>query len=246
MPNSIRWRVTGCASMADANDPRLTLAVDTSASVQVGLASDSTILAANGVDDSRRHVEQLTPLINTTLSDAGCSIRQVATILVGVGPGPFTGLRVGIATARALGAALGVDVRGVCSLDVLAAQWWASNPASSEFVICSDARRRELYWARYGANQQQPAGERLEGPRVSTPDALPALPVGGPGTDVHSMITAVPGAPTKLDAGMLAMVGARLADAGIEPLYLRSPDAAPPGRRKSVLSRGRDLGPKAV
>ncbi len=225
--------------MAELNH-QLILAVDTSTSVRVGLADGTQILASRGVDDSRRHVEGLTPLINQTLSDAGASAAELTKIICGVGPGPFTGLRVGIATARTLGFALDVPVRGICSLDALAAQWLAASPPAGEFVICTDARSREVYWARYRTDDSQPAGQRLEGPLVTRPDALPALPAGGPAA-AQTTISSDPAAPATLDAGALAVIGDRLPDAGIEPLYLRSPDAAPPRGRKSVLARGRHL-----
>jgi tRNA threonylcarbamoyl adenosine modification protein YeaZ len=232
--------------MVEPNTAQLILAVDTSTSVQVGLADDARVVARRGVDDSRRHVEQLTPLISQTLSEAGTSPAELTKIICGVGPGPFTGLRVGIATARTLGFALNVPVRGVCSLDVLAAQWLATNPPDGEFVVCTDARRREVYWARYRVGDARPAGRRLEGPVVTPPDAVPALPTGGPAAATESMITSDPAAPAILDAGALALIGDRLPDAGIEPLYLRSPDADPPRGRKSVLARGKRLQPKAL
>jgi len=150
--------------------------------------------------------------------------------VVGLGPGPFTGLRVGIATARVLASVVGVPLRGVCSLDVLAAQYAAHQPPGS-FVVATDARRKEVYWARYDA-----AGVRLEGPEVSSPDGVPPLPTVGPGAQLYSdRLDAVLG-PRVLDPGVLAARGWQLADAGTEPLYLRRPDAALPTRRKSVLT----------
>lgn len=231
--------------MTDLGRVPLTLAVDTSTSVRVGVADDGRVLATGGVADSRRHVEELSPLIDATLSEAGVPVDSLTALTVGVGPGPFTGLRVGIVTARTLGTVLGIPVRGVCSLDVLAAQWLASDSPEGDFVVCTDARRREVYWARYGAADDCPAGRRHDGPHVGAPDTLPAVPTGGPGADTHDALTPDPGAPTALDAGTLATLGDQLPDAGIEPLYLRRPDAAPPGPRKSVLTRRR-IGPKAV
>lgn len=215
---------------------RLVLGLDTATRVQVGLAAGGTVLASHCYDDPRQHVEQLAPLIAATVAEAGLGLDAVTAIAVGVGPGPYTGLRVGIATARVLGTALGVPVRGVCSLDVLAAQWVTGDrPPAGEFLIATDARRREIYWARYAAD-----GSRLEGPAVGPPDALPALPLGGPAAALPGLTTD-PAAPDRLDAGVLAARADRLPDAGLEPLYLRNPDAAPPGRRKSVLARPRVL-----
>ncbi len=216
---------------------RLVLGLDTATRVQVGLAAGSTVLASRCYDDPRRHVEQLAPLIMATVTGAGLGLDAVTGIAVGVGPGPYTGLRVGIATARVLGAALGVEVRGICSLDVLAAQWVAADrPPTGDFLIATDARRREVYWARYAAD-----GTRIQGPAVGRPDSLPALPLGGPAAQVHAGLTADPSAPDRLDAGVLAARAGWLPDAGLEPLYLRTPDAAPPGPRKSVLARPRVL-----
>ena len=96
--------------------------------------------------------------------------------------------------------------------------------------MATDARRREVYWARYGAD-----GTRLEGPEVGSPDAVPRLPTVGPAADLYAdRLDAVPG-PRTLDAGLLAAHGLDLPSAGTEPLYLRRPDAAEPSRRKSVL-----------
>ena len=148
---------------------------------------------------------------------------------MGVGPGPFTGLRVGVVTAVTLAEVLGVGVRGVCSLDAVAAAW-ASEDAPEEFAVVSDARRREVYWARYDG-----AGRRTDGPHVTPPDAVPAVPLAGPGASL------VPGGnvrgPVELDAGVLAARGGALADVGLEPLYLRRPDAEVSTRVKSTLTQ---------
>jgi tRNA A37 threonylcarbamoyladenosine modification protein TsaB len=129
--------------------------------------------------------------------------------------------------------ALGLEVCGVCSLDVLAAQWLRSKASPvDDFLIATDARRKEIYWARYA-----PDGSRVAGPAVGKADDLPTLPIGGPATLLYPEFAAAAGAPQRLDAGVLALVGSELADAGLEPLYLRSPDATPPGPRKSVLPR---------
>jgi tRNA A37 threonylcarbamoyladenosine modification protein TsaB len=118
----------------------------------------------------------------------------------------------------------------VCSLDVLAAAHTSSG-LDGDFVVATDARRKEVYWARYRAD-----GFRVEGPSVSAPEEVPALPTIGPGAALYpDRLTAAPG-PQVLDPGILAAGGLQLADAGTEPLYLRRPDAALPGRAKSVLT----------
>jgi tRNA threonylcarbamoyl adenosine modification protein YeaZ len=209
----------------------LVLGLDTSTVVNVGLARGGRVLAQATVDDRLAHAEELTPMVRRVLADAGVRLAQLDHIVVGLGPGPFTGLRVGIATARVLAAVARVPLRGVCSLDVVAAQHVAEHVAEGDFVVATDARRKEVYWARY-----TPQGLRTDGPRVSSPDEVPELPVVGPGAALYpDRLRAVPG-PSALDPGVLAARGMSLADAGTEPLYLRRPDAAEPSRPKSVLT----------
>lgn len=223
--------------MADRPDtapqgrPGLVLALDTSIDVRAGLARDGEPLAADGVPGNRQHVEQLLPVVDRLLAGAGAELTDVARIVAGIGPGPFTGLRVGIATAEALAFALQVPWSGVCGLDVLAAQWHRDHPGD-EIVAAIDARRHEVYWARYTAD-----GGRVEGPSVGAPDELPDLPVVGPGAGRYAELLgdrAMPG-PDHLDAALMA--ARPPADAGTEPLYLRRPDATEPTRRKSTLPR---------
>ncbi len=203
------------------------LGLDTSTTVNVGIANGHEVVATATVTDQLAHVEQLTPLIARCVAEAGIGIGAVQRIVVGLGPGPFTGLRVGIVSARVLGSVLRCPVRGVCSLDVLARQ---HGPQPGDFLVAADARRHEVYWARYGAD-----GRRIGDPQVSSPDALPELPVVGPGADLYAdRLRAAPG-PRRLDPGVLAAYGIDLLDAGHEPLYLRRPDATPSVRRKSVL-----------
>ena len=222
--------------MADLLPPGpLVLGLDTATTVAVGLARGTEVLGVAGVADRMAHVEQLVPLVHRTLADAGVRPRDLTSLVVGLGPGPFTGLRVGIATAQVLATALGTGWHGVCSLDVLAAQHVAGphdpDHVAAGFVVATDARRREVYWARYDR-----AGVRVQGPRVGPAADVPRLPTVGPAADVYpDQLDAVPG-PRALDAGLLAAHGPQLADAGREPLYLRRPDAVASTRRKSVLA----------
>ena len=212
----------------------LTLALDTSGAVGVGLARGSDVLAVATWTDRMAHVEQLVPLVRRAVDEAGVRLAAIDRIVVGLGPGPFTGLRVGIVTAQVLAGSLGIVQRGVCSLDVVAAQYAAEAPAG-EFAVATDARRREVYWARYDAQ-----GVRLDGPKVGSPAEMPRLPTVGGGADLYpELVDAVLG-PRGLDPAVLAVAGPRLPDAGREPLYLRRPDAAEPTRRKSVLTRRPD------
>jgi tRNA threonylcarbamoyl adenosine modification protein YeaZ len=210
------------------NEAPLALALDTSTVVNVGLARGDQVLATATVTDRMAHAEQLMPLVSECVDAAGIGMADLDQLIVGLGPGPFTGLRVGVVTAQVLSFALDLELRGVCSLDVLAAQFIAA--CSGEFLVATDARRREVYWARYS-----PAGVRLEQPRVSRPSDVPPLPVIGPAADLYAdQLQAVPG-PRALDPAVLATVSATLPDAGSEPLYLRHPDATELTRPKSVL-----------
>jgi tRNA threonylcarbamoyladenosine biosynthesis protein TsaB len=207
----------------------LILAFDTATpTVTVALHDDRRVLAESSETGPVRHGELLTPGIAGVLREVGASPRDVTDIAVGVGPGPFTGLRVGVVTARTLGAALGVAVHGVCTLDVLAAAVRVAGP----FLVATDARRKEVYWAAYSDPHT-----RVEGPAVARPaDLATTGPVAGPGALLYpdDFPGAVP--PQCPSAGVLARLvvddPARHLDP--EPLYLRRPDVAQPGQRKRV------------
>lgn len=208
----------------------ITLALDTSTDVCVGVARDGVALASGVVTDRRAHAEQLMPLVSRTLAEAGVALAEVDVIAVGVGPGPFTGLRVGVVTAATLGLVLKRPVTGYCSLDAVARQW-ADAGAPEQFVVASDARRKEVYWATYAAD-----GTRVDGPHVSAPSLVPDLPLGGTGAP---LISGTFDGPATLDAGVFAARASVLPDAGLDPLYLRRPDADAPGTPKSTLTSER-------
>ena len=198
-----------------------TLGIDTSHHVAVGLARDGEPVASDVVIDTRAHGETLIPLVQRVCASVGITMTEIDAYAVGMGPGPFTGLRVGIVTARTLAAVAGRALHGVCSLDVIAAQW---QDAPDEFVVASDARRKEFYWALYRD------GIRVGEPRVSAPEVIPDLPAAGPVPDD-------PAGPRFLDAAVLAARWADLPVVDGEPFYLRAADAAVPRTRKSALPR---------
>jgi tRNA threonylcarbamoyladenosine biosynthesis protein TsaB len=223
----MQWTLACCGVMIVTDVP-LVLALDTSTVVNVGLARGERVLATATVADQMAHVEQLMPLVSECVDTAGIRMAELDQLIVGLGPGPFTGLRVGVVTAHVLSYALSLPLRGVCSLDVLAAQF--AEGSQGEYVVATDARRREVYWARYS-----PVGVRLGEPGVSRPSDVPRLPVIGPAADLYKdQLRAVPG-PRSIDPGVLATSGATLPEAGQEPLYLRHPDATELTRPKSVL-----------
>lgn len=214
----------------------LLLALDTSTpAVTVALHDGEHVLAEATTVDPRRHTELLMPLVTAVLAEAGATRRDLTGLAVGVGPGPFTGLRVGLAAARTMGAVLDLPVRGVCSLDVLAYGVLAMEAPGEPFAVATDARRREVYWATYDADGARTAGPEV-GPAAELPQRLPAA---GAGSRLYPDAFARPLAPEYPSAAHLA---AAVASNVVEilppdPLYLRRPDATPPSARKSVLTR---------
>lgn len=210
------------------------LALDTAtSSVTVAVHDGDDVLAEHSEQDVRRHTELLAPTIRTVLRRAALTPRDLDAVVVGIGPGPFTGLRVGIATARTLGFALGIDVHGLVSLDALA-QRVVADGGPQDFAVATDARRKEVYWARYRVVAGVPTRENE--PRVDRPDALPAdvrgLPCAGRGPLLYPDLLTAPYGPLDVDAGALASAAQRALGAGEslpppEPLYLRRPDARP-------------------
>jgi tRNA threonylcarbamoyladenosine biosynthesis protein TsaB len=179
-----------------------------------------------------RHGELLAPAITAVLDEAWVPRGDLTAIAVGVGPGPFTGLRVGLVTARTLAMALGIPVYGVCTLDVLAVEAVDTAAVDGPFLVATDARRKEVYWASYDAD-----GVRLDGPQVSRPaDVATDLPVVGAGALLYPDAFPHAVGPEHPSAGVLAGVvteeRAELLDP--DPLYLRRPDVAAPSRPKRV------------
>jgi tRNA threonylcarbamoyl adenosine modification protein YeaZ len=217
----------------------LLLAFDTSTpAVTVALRDADRVLAQSMDVDARRHGELLAPAIARVLAAADAEPRDITAIAVGAGPGPFTGLRVGLVTAATLADALGVPAYPVCSLDVLAAG------QGGPVLVATDARRREVYWAAYDAD-----GARIVGPSVDRPpvvrewlDAHPGFTVLGDGALLYAeefpegAVAEHPRYPAAADLAGIVLVDAA---AGAEPepltpIYLRRPDATPPGPRKQV------------
>ncbi|HKR52271.1 MAG TPA: tRNA (adenosine(37)-N6)-threonylcarbamoyltransferase complex dimerization subunit type 1 TsaB, partial [Pseudonocardiaceae bacterium] len=148
----------------------LVLALDTATSaVTAGLlrlpaAGFPEVLAERVTVGVRAHGELLIPSVRAVLAVAGMQMRDLDAVVCGAGPGPFTGLRVGMVTAAALGDALSIPVYPAGSLDAIAYRAGAGTP----LLVVTDARRREVYWARYDET-----GARVDGPRVDRPGDVP-------------------------------------------------------------------------
>jgi len=200
----------------DAAVPQVTVALHDGAEVVAELVSERTM----------KHGEQLAPLIAQALDQVGAVRQDLTAVAAGAGPGPFTGLRVGLVTARTLGFVLDLPVYAVCTLDVLAAEAVDRGAVTGEFAVATDARRKEVYLATYAAD-----GSRLDGPLVQRPADLAGqtagLTVVGEGGELYPEAFPLRAGPLRPSAGWLARVvteeRAELLDP--EPLYLRRPDA---------------------
>ena len=214
----------------------LVLGFDTATpAVSVALHDGERVIAGASALDGRRHSELLAPMIAKVMADVGAARGDLTAVAVGVGPGPYTGLRVGVVTARVLGSVLGLPVSGVCSLDVIAASAAPASPGG-EFLVATDARRKEVYWARYDAAGRRVAGPHV-GPASSIPDAA-SLAVAGAGGPLYPEAFGEMIGPAYPDAGTLCGLVARPGGQhpllAPEPLYLRRPDAREPGPPKRV------------
>jgi tRNA threonylcarbamoyl adenosine modification protein YeaZ len=195
------------------------LALDTATpAVSVALHDGSAVRVRRRGAPGRRHAEVLTPLVAEVLAEAGVAGPSLDAVVVGVGPGAYTGLRVGLATAAALGLAFDVPVHGACTLDALAAQ--AGLPG--EALVVTDARRRQVFWGRYVD------GRRVTGPRVAAPHDVPGrgVPAVGGGALAHPDAFPRACGPEHPDAAWLAagVLAGSIEVLPVEPVYLRQPD----------------------
>ena len=216
----------------------LVLALDTATPASTAAVAEVTGDGLRGVAerrtvDARAHGELLAPQIHAVLDEAGVRVTELAAIVAGLGPGPFTGLRVGLVTAAGMGHALGIPTYGVCSLDALGR---AAGPG--RVLVATDARRREVYHATYAD------GRRVSGPDVARPADVPvdADRAVGEGAVTYSEVFGVPVDGLLLHppgAALIALaadrVRSRAASEPLTPLYLRRPDAVASASRKHVL-----------
>ncbi|MGW0909752.1 tRNA (adenosine(37)-N6)-threonylcarbamoyltransferase complex dimerization subunit type 1 TsaB [Streptomyces sp. NPDC002853] len=217
----------------------LLLALDTATpAVTVALHDGSSVVAASSQVDARRHGELLLPAVDRVLAEAGRRLDAVTGIVVGVGPGPYTGLRVGLMTADTFGLALGVPVHGVCTLDGLA---YESGVESGPFVVATDARRKEVYWARYADPRTRLTEAAVDRP-ADIADEVAGLPAVGAGAVLYPETFPDARAPEHVSAASLAALAAERLAAGEglpapRPLYLRRPDAQVPKNYKVVTPK---------
>ena len=220
------------------------LAVDTSSTVVSAALVDVAggevqLLAHRDQQAANRHGELLAASIEELLREASLMPASLSAVAAGLGPGPFTGLRVGVVTAASLADALGVPAYGACSLDAIA----RSRTGNRGFLVCTDARRKQVYWARYDET-----GARVEGPDIATAARLVSRFAADVPTVVGAAVSLYPrdfaafehlqdAAASATDVAHLVAtkVSSGAESDVLEPMYLRRPDATPPGRPKSVL-----------
>jgi tRNA threonylcarbamoyl adenosine modification protein YeaZ len=201
------------------------LAIDTSAGTSVAIVDPSTgrTVAERSTPDTMRHAEVIGTLLGEVLAEAAVRPSALEGVVVGMGPGPFTGLRVGIAAARTFALGAGLPLLPMVSADAVARQQ-ALAGSSDTIIVVTDARRKEVFWSLYDLSGAEP--ERIDGPGLSKPDALPH-------TDARRVDAA------EIPAPQLALAAATLRArelplASDEALYLRSPDVTMPSGIKRV------------
>jgi len=198
----------------------ISLALDTSFGTSVALLSDGELLAERNYAETMTHSERIGQAIKDILLEAKLVPVQVDRVVIGLGPGPFTGLRVGIAAAKFFSIGAGAELVGVCSLDSIARQFYQTGN-SGNLLVTSDARRKELFWATY-SGLENGVPNRTAGPKVNRPDEIDAT--GFQTTDLVVSAAAL---------GQVAFSQGAKANREITPIYLREPDATP-GKGKKV------------
>ena len=195
------------------------LVIDTATSrTSVGLFDGAIPLFAGRHDGATEHGEALPRLVEGALEVAAELGKEIKEVVVGMGPGPFTGLRAGIAFAQVFAHARKIPLAGICSLDGIV------SGVSGEYIVATDARRKEIYWAKYDS------GKRVTEPRVSLPDEVKALglPVYGEGAEKY-------GFEADIDLiyphPLFLLAATEWADNVHEPIYIRKPDAVPTSER---------------
>lgn len=243
--------------VVDSSTPAVTAAL-------VEVTADGVAVRAHRCTvDARAHGELLAPQVEAVLAEVGARPGDLGAIVAGLGPGPFTGLRVGLVTAATMGQVLGIPTYGVCSLDGIghpsaagttgiAPKLGQSTPAREQdapargvrVLVAADARRKEVYWAVY-----DDAGQRIVGPAVDAPAVaaarareLAVTMTVGDGAHRYADVLGLPlrGEPRYPAVVALATLAAERIRAGapgetLTPLYLRRPDAVAATGRKSVL-----------
>jgi tRNA threonylcarbamoyl adenosine modification protein YeaZ len=159
--------------MSSGISPQYNLCIDTSAGTTVAVMQGAEVRSEINFDENMNHAERIGDAIAQAISSAGIKPSQINNVIVGRGPAPFTGLRIGIAAAVMFAEGAGAKLYGVTSLDAIALAAFAANKSDSlPILVTADARRSELYWALYSGVTEAGAPIMIEGPGVAKPAAL--------------------------------------------------------------------------
>lgn len=223
------------------------LVIDTSAGTSVAVVEGEKVVRKRS-GSNREHAEKLSPLVQEALEEVGVEPGQIHAklrqIIVGTGPAPFTGLRSGLVTARAMGFAADLPVRGVCSLDIYAREYLDNMSADQDLVVVTDARRKEVYWAHYRASGPDDVTQ-VEGPAVDLPQSVAnrfssgTTVFAGPACELYPQVFDSPVSTSVIDPAVAARIVCARLEAGLlhfdtEPLYLRRPDIHPGHGQKTA------------
>ncbi len=221
-----------------AYDWRMLLAIDTSSGTSVAVVDrDGGVLAERQELDTRRHAEVIGLLITEVLAEADITPGRLSAVVAGMGPGPFTGLRVGIAAARAFAFGAGKPCLPLVSHDAVA---FGTGATAVPLLVVTDARRREVYFSAYAGLDEQGLPVRLGEPGLCKPGELEATIRASFAPHAEALLgNQTDPANTPISAGSLGMLGETLFARGRSfaadvPLYLRSPDVTVPGAPKRV------------
>jgi tRNA threonylcarbamoyl adenosine modification protein YeaZ len=205
---------------------RTLLAIDTSAGTSVAIVRDGTVISEHSSDNPLTHAEVIGTLIQQCLTDAHVSASEVTGVVSGMGPGPFTGLRVGIAAAEAFSVGAGIPLHPMVSHDAVA--WQHFQHSATPIQVITDARRKEKFVSVYsGMLNMIPV--KAEGPSLSPADQVPSF--AGTVREV-----------TEISAGALgcaayAMLINNTPFIPAQAIYLRSPDVTLSKGPKRVVQK---------
>jgi tRNA threonylcarbamoyl adenosine modification protein YeaZ len=204
-----------------------TLCIDTSAGTTVAVLQGGEIRSEIHFDENMKHAERIGDAIAQAVAGAKITSARITNVVVGRGPAPFTGLRIGIAAAVMFAEGVGAKLWGVASLDAIARAAFVergeSTASAKPLLVTADARRSEVYWALYSGLTKSGAPVLLEGPGVLKPAALEELLVGKEFDRTQIKINAA-------DLGKVfeAQLLDGTASSNVGALYLREADAVAP------------------
>ena len=206
------------------------IALDTSAGTTVAVLKDDVLLAELNFAENMTHAERIGQALQDVLTQSGLRATQIDRVVVGLGPGPFTGLRVGLAAAQFFALGANAELVGVCSLDAIALSFYQQNPDAGSLLVSTDARRKEVFWASYqGVSNGMPV--RVLGPNVNKAEDIKNYL----DLDAHQTTDLLA---TALALGQIAFSESKTelgVNLDVSPIYLREPDATP-GKGKRVSS----------